>query len=501
MFRWYGEAQVCYVYLVDVPSQEYSELPTTDAQSEGLSMPVVSLCNSKWFTRGWTLQELIAPRRLIFFDKTWTRIFSVDKHYHTNINAISLIEQITGIEGWDRYWQKSEEWMNTSLERVPVATKLSWVSRRHTTRVEDMAYCLLGFLDVNMPLLYGEGYRAFLRLQEEFFKKHHDPTILGWGFGMGHLEISDIEKKFGRDNLARTPLLFRGFRGVGLRQLDHGRSKRKPRLGWAVTPYGLNMELSVVKLDAKHDLYIGIASRITLNKGSSEGYLSIPLSRHRDSDSFSRIDNCSTFCLTRLERTAEAGRSKTKKFCLDSKLKPENLRLKTLCLHNRGFSFDAPLRMLLTHAVGTAPIEADGFIFDSVYPPAEVVQYYDQLITKHRSVIGEQHAVMVLHRKRRDTLYLQLTYPIYKPRGWGSRECNILLCLGSYHDRRSAIEVWDAGREPWKRCFPYPQQLNWQRAILTVNIADQVERISTTFYRSDISGQDVEVVILEVEGL
>ncbi|KAI1203540.1 HET-domain-containing protein [Nemania serpens] len=497
MFRWYGEAKVCYVYLADVSAQEDPGLRVDDLSSEPRMLPA-SLCNSRWFTRGWTLQELISPRHLVFFDREWTRLFAVNEGF-SNKNPIRWIEEITGIEEWNYYWwRRPGTRAGISLEDIPVATKLSWVSRRRTTRVEDMAYCLLGLLDVNMPLLYGEGDRAFLRLQEEFLKKYHDPTIFCWGFGMSHSEIDDIERIFGLDDLARTPLLFSGCRGLDLWELYYRPSIRQPRLGWVVTPYGLSVELSVVKLDAKRGLYIGIASGITLNKGGGKGYLLIPLLRHRGSDSFSRVDNCITFCLTS-GGLPEAGRSGTRRLCLNNrKLKPEKLMLKRLFLRNRGFSFNPPLHMLFTYVIGSAPIlDADGFIFDSVYPPSEIVQHHNTMVIKHISIFGEQDLVMVLHRKRQDTLYLRLTYPIYKPRGW---KCKILLCLRSYEDRRSAIEVWDADRKPWRGCFPYPPQLDWQQAV-TVNVDDRVESIFSIFGRLELSGRVLETATIRIEEL
>ncbi|KAI0187957.1 heterokaryon incompatibility protein-domain-containing protein, partial [Xylaria flabelliformis] len=168
MFRWYGEAEVCYVYLPDVSWQEDSD----DAR--------YAFRNSRWFTRGWTLQELIAPTDLRFFDKTWSMMFRINKKSVSRESY--MIEEMTGIRGWYKYAFKDlNDWER--LADVPVATKLSWVSERRTTRVEDMAYCLLGLLDVNMPLLYGEGQKAFLRLQEEFIKKHDDLSIVCWGLG------------------------------------------------------------------------------------------------------------------------------------------------------------------------------------------------------------------------------------------------------------------------------------------------------------------------------
>lgn len=67
-----------------------------------------------------------------------------------------------------------------ALSDVPVAVRMSWASGRETSREEDMAYCLMGIFDINMAMLYGEGPKAFLRLQEEIIKTTPDVTLLAW---------------------------------------------------------------------------------------------------------------------------------------------------------------------------------------------------------------------------------------------------------------------------------------------------------------------------------
>jgi hypothetical protein len=148
MFKWYQQAKICYAYLTDLPS------------GSNLSK---SLPRCRWFTRGWCLQELIAPPEVRFFDEGWTDI-------GTRTSCTRLISRITRIplgvlENSQRMYD------------MPVARRMSWASTRHTTRVEDQAYCLLGLFDVNMPMLYGEGPKAFLRLQEEIMKRSSDLSI------------------------------------------------------------------------------------------------------------------------------------------------------------------------------------------------------------------------------------------------------------------------------------------------------------------------------------
>ncbi|KAF4815589.1 Vegetative incompatibility protein HET-E-1 [Colletotrichum siamense] len=153
MFRYYKEAVSCFVYLTDVV---YSNL----------SKPIdSSFERSRWFTRGWTLQELIAPTDLLFFDKQWRSI-------ETKVNLASRISHRTKV---DEITLISGDWSGASIAR-----RMSWAATRETTRLEDIAYCLLGLFDVHMPLLYGEGSRAFIRLQEEILRQTDDYSLLAW---------------------------------------------------------------------------------------------------------------------------------------------------------------------------------------------------------------------------------------------------------------------------------------------------------------------------------
>lgn len=120
---------------------------------------------SRWFNRGWTLQELIAPQNVIFYNKRWVEI-------GTRETRRDIIGKITGI---DRHF-----FTHGVLSRYSIAQKMSWAANRVTTRIEDQAYCLLGLFGVNMPLLYGEGEMAFIRLQEEIMRRTNDQSIFAW---------------------------------------------------------------------------------------------------------------------------------------------------------------------------------------------------------------------------------------------------------------------------------------------------------------------------------
>ena len=186
MFKWYERSGECYVHLSDV---EYSpdelqlirECKDAARLFEDGSPLSAKFRKSSWFTRGWTLQELLAPRKskVFFFDATWNEIGSLPQ-------LASEVSEITGIEESYMGFKQSchpTEWLRafTPSVEASVAKRMSWASRRQTSREEDMAYCLLGLFDVNMSLLYGEGAkRAFYRLQIEIMKAMDDESLFAW---------------------------------------------------------------------------------------------------------------------------------------------------------------------------------------------------------------------------------------------------------------------------------------------------------------------------------
>ena len=156
MFPWYAGSVICYAYLADY-----------DASNRKAKMS-----ESRWFTRGWTLQELIAPAQVRFLDMAWNRIGM--KH-----DLWQQLTLITGI-GEDVLCSPTPQHLEDVLAQLPIARKMAWAAKRETTRIEDVAYCLFGLFGVNLPLLYGEGDRAFIRLQEEVAKNSNDLSLLGW---------------------------------------------------------------------------------------------------------------------------------------------------------------------------------------------------------------------------------------------------------------------------------------------------------------------------------
>lgn len=157
MFKWYANSHKCYAFLAD-----YSCSKSTDED--------FAKCN--WFSRGWTLQELIAPSVVMFFDKQWQYIGTkkdLSRQISQNTNISGDILTLTGFDA-----------ISTRLYACSVAQRMSWAATRKTKREEDIAYCLLGIFGISMPMLYGEGDRAFTRLQEEIIKETNDMTLFAW---------------------------------------------------------------------------------------------------------------------------------------------------------------------------------------------------------------------------------------------------------------------------------------------------------------------------------
>lgn len=145
MFAWYRDAAKCYVYLSDVSTRKRSN----NSQMERKWEPAFR--NSRWFKRGWTLQELLAPTSVEFFAQGE---FLGDKKL-----LGGLIHEITGIP--------LTALDGASLSNFSVDERLRWVTKRETKRKEDKAYCLVGIFDVSMSPRYGEGERAFVRLRKK----------------------------------------------------------------------------------------------------------------------------------------------------------------------------------------------------------------------------------------------------------------------------------------------------------------------------------------------
>ncbi|KAK4985518.1 hypothetical protein LTR50_005926 [Elasticomyces elasticus] len=216
MYPWYQNAERCYAYLADVSADVDPKAPNT------------GFTNARWWRRGWTLQELLAPRDLVFFSSDWERLG--DKYsLRQNISAITGID-VEILEG------------SRLLESVSVAKRMSWASLRWTRRVEDRAYCLMGMFSVNMPMLYGEGEsKAFLRLQEEIMKHSDDQSIFAW------VDMDHVNAEAHHGLLADSP---DAFARTGTVLAYHDWEERSP---YVMSNRGLSIDLHLTRCEP--DLY------------------------------------------------------------------------------------------------------------------------------------------------------------------------------------------------------------------------------------------------------
>ena len=277
MFAWYQKSVRCYAYLSDVSEANMDqEFP-----------------KSRWFTRGWTLQEMLAPTTVLLYDQQWVELGYVAEY----------AEQISKITGIDRAALcRKVSWRDPSLEMENkfgsycVATRMSWASTRQTTRAEDMAYCLLGIFNINMPLLYGEGNRAFRRLQEEIIRKSDDDSILAWALspeekhtslvGLLHKGYSqDLRDSPDVDFLARSPEDFKDC-------ADLTRTT-EPLTLFTLTNTGLQIQLPIVQIFECNDKYdchmigtpVGVwIGLLGCSRVSSQNFLGILLFPSGDED-------------------------------------------------------------------------------------------------------------------------------------------------------------------------------------------------------------------------
>jgi hypothetical protein len=337
MFTWYHKSVVCYAYLEDL---------NATSVKEDLSL----LCRSRWFTRGWTLQELIAPALVVFFGSDWDEIGSRD----------DLVAEISEGTGIDR-----DLFFDGKLSKYSVAQRMSWAAKRQTTRVEDEAYCLLGLFGVNMPLLYGEGKMAFIRLQEEIMRRSDDHSIFVWS----------MRNTANPGLLAPSPSCFEGARDV--RRIED-KENQSP---FFLTNKGIQITLPILTLTPEYDLllYEPMASadprpRITVTPPESliavlscqdrtGKRIALALDRSEDSDQFHRINVDLGLLLLRAEqwqRNTETKRILVKPydpvndFPLGVKLRPTFFGIRGLPSPESGY--------VLTHKFGNITVEVQGII-------------------------------------------------------------------------------------------------------------------------------------------
>ncbi|KAI0204121.1 heterokaryon incompatibility protein-domain-containing protein [Astrocystis sublimbata] len=172
MWTWYRQSDICYGYLADVKGNDRK-----------------ALYRSRWFQRGWTLQELIAPDNFIFEMGRRERLVSLISDI-TGVDEDVLSRNLAHRHSHDIQPRNSlcavcglPESIDEILRTKSVASKMSWSAHRKTTRGEDRSYSLLGLFGVNLPLLYGEGEAAaWRRLLDEIIKKSNDQSVFAFDY-------------------------------------------------------------------------------------------------------------------------------------------------------------------------------------------------------------------------------------------------------------------------------------------------------------------------------
>ncbi|KAI6006578.1 hypothetical protein F5J12DRAFT_720737, partial [Pisolithus orientalis] len=155
MFAWYRQSALTIVYLSDVPDSG-------------------SLGDSEWFRRGWTLQELLAPKRILFYTQNWSLYKNLASSNHkANDVVLEELTRATGIE--------SQFLSDFSPGMDDARSRLQWASLRRTTRAEDIAYSLFGIFNLHLPVLYGESAENALgRLLATIISQSADISVLDW---------------------------------------------------------------------------------------------------------------------------------------------------------------------------------------------------------------------------------------------------------------------------------------------------------------------------------
>ncbi|KAF2819853.1 kinesin light chain [Ophiobolus disseminans] len=202
MFWWYKNAKRCYVFLSDVSLSATTETPQRSDWE-------ASFCASAWFSRGWTLQELIAPAYVEFYSCEGQRIG----------NKASLDRLLHGITGIPLAALR-----NCPLDQFSIFGRMRWADKRTTTEEEDIVYCLLGLLGISMPVTYGEGQEnARRRLQAEIEATGSAPSIIPFSrnesFVGRELQLTELQAKLFSDEQTTTTLAIVGPGGTGKSQL------------------------------------------------------------------------------------------------------------------------------------------------------------------------------------------------------------------------------------------------------------------------------------------
>jgi hypothetical protein len=226
MFRWYKAAEICYAYLPDVNGPHGKEFE-----------------DSEWFERGWTLQELVASRTVRFYDSQ-SRYLGDKESLGYRLAHITKVHQDVLRD-------------STKIFDYSIAERMSWMAKRITTRIEDMAYSMLGIFGIDdMPMMYGQGETAFRRLQERIMERSNDFSIFAWR-GMK-------ENEYGPGLLATHPKAFEESGNIMPTRVDadYKLAKQMIEVGMRLRPSGPCTYIGLLPCISKFDgSYFGILLR------------------------------------------------------------------------------------------------------------------------------------------------------------------------------------------------------------------------------------------------
>ncbi|CAK7224042.1 hypothetical protein SBRCBS47491_005414 [Sporothrix bragantina] len=267
MFNWYRNAWVCYVYLADAFGDS---VVYKNPRRMHVDM-------YRWYSRGWTLQELVASRNISFYNEYWNSMGTKAEHI-LEIAKGTGIDPATLAAGAD---------LEDHLSRISVARRMHWLAYRETTRPEDLAYCMLGIFGIHMPVLYGEGDRAFLRLQEELLKSIDDQSLFAWkeddSLDYYRDDYGDSFRRWGL--LARSPADFRVASSVA--RFRDTRSQRPTVLS---TNRGIQTTFLMCQ-DRSYTSGVLYLAILDCHIGRVPGvYAGIRLKRMTNKDEFVRVD-------------------------------------------------------------------------------------------------------------------------------------------------------------------------------------------------------------------
>lgn len=233
MWKWYRDCKVCLVYLADV--KDTCEIANGKTRFDSTDQP---FRNSEWFRRAWTLQELLAPKSLEFYNRSWQPLGSKSL-WAAEIASVTGIDECA-VKEYRRGGEIHGGWRTLGRNHFTVAERMCWAAGRESTRVEDRAYSLLGLFNLNMSLVYGEGDKAFVRLQEGILRNGRDLSLLDFD---RYIEISWPDYRHGQSHLfPRTPDVFRPSM-YRFSRVWHQMYSREPVISCSVTNFGLGLDL------------------------------------------------------------------------------------------------------------------------------------------------------------------------------------------------------------------------------------------------------------------